>query len=188
MQPHFYSIVGLVRHGQTQWKAEGRTHGQSDSPLTPCGEAEAAALADRIAAHGFEYILSSPLGRAKATATILARALAIADVRPIASLAERGEGVLEGLTRQEQIARYPELFDAGRLVPTAMIPGAETLDAFRDRVARAIGEIDVIARERRVLVVTHTGVIHAILAQLAGHPYEQVCTSRKIGLCEIVLV
>ncbi|MHC7937085.1 histidine phosphatase family protein, partial [Klebsiella pneumoniae] len=33
--------VYLVRHGETQWNAERRIQGQSDSPLTAHGERQA---------------------------------------------------------------------------------------------------------------------------------------------------
>src|SRR4051812_40351680 len=37
--------IALVRHGQSTWNAEGRWQGQADPPLSPLGEAQAAAAA-----------------------------------------------------------------------------------------------------------------------------------------------
>ncbi len=39
--------VYLVRHGETQWNAERRIQGQSDSPLTAKGEQQAMVVATR---------------------------------------------------------------------------------------------------------------------------------------------
>ena len=39
--------VYLVRHGETQWNAERRIQGQSDSPLTAKGEQQAMQVATR---------------------------------------------------------------------------------------------------------------------------------------------
>lgn len=42
--------VYLVRHGETQWNAERRIQGQSDSPLTAKGEQQAMQVGERAAA------------------------------------------------------------------------------------------------------------------------------------------
>lgn len=39
--------VYLVRHGETQWNAERRIQGQSDSPLTAHGERQAWQVGER---------------------------------------------------------------------------------------------------------------------------------------------
>jgi probable phosphoglycerate mutase len=31
------TVIYLIRHGQTEWNAERRMQGRSDSPLTPLG-------------------------------------------------------------------------------------------------------------------------------------------------------
>lgn len=40
--------VYLVRHGETQWNAERRIQGQSDSPLTAKGEQQAMQVATQV--------------------------------------------------------------------------------------------------------------------------------------------
>lgn len=54
--------VYLVRHGETQWNAERRIQGQSDSPLTAKGEQQAMQVATRAKELGITHIISSDLG------------------------------------------------------------------------------------------------------------------------------
>lgn len=64
--------VYLVRHGETQWNAERRIQGQSDSPLTAKGEQQAMQVGERARSLGITHIISSDLGRTKRTAEIIA--------------------------------------------------------------------------------------------------------------------
>ena len=57
--------VYLVRHGETQWNAERRIQGQSDSPLTAKGEQQAMQVAPRAKELGITHISSSDVGRTR---------------------------------------------------------------------------------------------------------------------------
>jgi probable phosphoglycerate mutase len=65
--------VYLVRHGETQWNAERRIQGQSDSPLTPHGERQAWQVGERARTLGITHIIASDLGRTRRTAEIIAK-------------------------------------------------------------------------------------------------------------------
>ena len=69
-------MIYLVRHGRTEFNAEGRFQGHCDSPLTPLGVAQAhryGELLARLIGDPADWTLgSSPLGRAVATAEIIA--------------------------------------------------------------------------------------------------------------------
>lgn len=69
--------VYLVRHGETQWNAERRIQGQSDSPLTAKGEQQAMQVATRAKELGITHIISSDLGRTWRTAEIIAQPAAV---------------------------------------------------------------------------------------------------------------
>ena len=58
----------IVRHGLTEWAANGRHTGRTDIPLTDVGRAQATALAGRLAGVDFAEVRSSPLSRALDTA------------------------------------------------------------------------------------------------------------------------
>lgn len=69
--------VYLVRHGETQWNAERRIQGQSDSPLTAKGEQQAMQVATRAKELGITHIISSDLGRTRRTAKSSPRPAAV---------------------------------------------------------------------------------------------------------------
>src|SRR3954467_12418762 len=58
----------LLRHGETDWNAEGRWQGHSDRPLTEAGIAQSAAIAPAVAALRPVAIHASDLVRARDTA------------------------------------------------------------------------------------------------------------------------
>jgi len=63
------TVTLLLRHGQTQMTVEKRYAGTSDAPLNEAGLEQATAAAKRLATAGLDAIVSSPLRRARATAS-----------------------------------------------------------------------------------------------------------------------
>ena len=160
----------LVRHGQTVWNTQGRIQGAQDSPLTTKGIEAARALGRRL--HGtakpIVAIYSSPLGRAWHTAELLAAQLA-APIAPerCGALRERSFGCLEGLTSEEQQARYPkEVARNNSRDPDYAPPGGETRHAAR---ARALAGLEEIAKRhpgQRVLCVSHSGLLATMMVAI----------------------
>lgn len=86
--------VYLVRHGETQWNAERRIQGQSDSPLTAKGESQAVQVGERVRTYGITHVIASDLGRTRRTAEIIADACGCG-VTLDSRLRELDMGVLE---------------------------------------------------------------------------------------------
>lgn len=99
--------VYLARHGQTEWNAQGRQQGQLDSPLTPMGIAQARGHAAALRGEDVDIVFTSPLGRARSTAGIIADELGLR-VIVIDDLAEVHHGRFAGLSTQDIARRYPE--------------------------------------------------------------------------------
>ena len=143
----------LVRHGETDWNADGRLQGQTDRPLSDFGRQQARRLADELATEEFEAIYSSDLGRARETAEIVGARLEL----PVAldpDLREKDWGTWEGLTAVER----DHVEFAG-----------ETTEAHQERMLRALQRIS----ERHpgdgsVLVVTHGGSMRRIQTAVTG--------------------
>ncbi|MEH2610300.1 histidine phosphatase family protein [Bradyrhizobium sp. AZCC 1693] len=63
-----------LRHGVTDWNAQGLFQGRTDVPLNGEGIAQAHAAAERLRNIPFDHVVASPLSRALKTAEIIASA------------------------------------------------------------------------------------------------------------------
>jgi 2,3-bisphosphoglycerate-dependent phosphoglycerate mutase len=161
----------LVRHGETVWNREGRIQGHLDSPLNPDGVAQAKILAERLRTEPFDTLISSDLGRARNTAQYIALQTGhsvILDAR----LRERHYGVFQGLTPSEAKSAYPEEYAqyAAKLANYA-IPGGESMeDCFR-RNFEGLNELAVRFAGKRIVVVTHSGLLGAFYFHVMQLPH-----------------
>jgi probable phosphoglycerate mutase len=97
-----YPELYILRHGETEWNAEGRMQGALNSPLTAVGRTQAqrqGAIMRTIDLTGFD-IISSPQGRAFETAAI-ALARQVNQVHTDPALCEIGLGAWSGELRSE---------------------------------------------------------------------------------------
>ena len=169
--------VYLIRHGQTEWNAEGRWQGQLDVPLSGEGRLQARALAHELAERGIQAVFASDLMRAAETARILA-GQASAPLYLDARLRELHLGVFQGLTHAEIRARYPE-HDEGmkRDYLHYVIPGGESRLTMQDRMHQAWLEILARPEEGPVAIVSHGGSIRILLLRILDPAeHEKVMT------------
>ena len=160
----------VVRHGETEWNRQGRYQGHLDSPLTPVGHAHGRALADRLARHRFTALYSSDLGRARRTAELVAGRTGHA-VLLDARLRERNLGIFQGLTKAEVKGGFPAEYRLHK-TPDFVIPQGESA---RQRFECAVSCFEELARihaSEQIVVVTHGGVISAMLRHVLGIPLE----------------
>jgi broad specificity phosphatase PhoE len=162
----------IVRHGQCRAQCDPHDP-DPDSALTPLGEAQARAVGKRMATAGITHIVSSPLARALATASIIG---SVCD-RPIdvwLDAREIWQDAYHGAARNELMARYPTV----TFPPDVTNEGWEhtgdtehTLRARLERVAqRLVEQFDAIDR---VAVVTHGGFANHLLHVLLHIPAHQ---------------
>ena len=59
------TVLGLFRHGQTDWNIDLRLQGTAEIPLNEYGMQQGATAANELKPHSWDLLLSSPLGRAK---------------------------------------------------------------------------------------------------------------------------
>lgn len=165
-QTHFI----LVRHGETTWNLEGRRQGQSDSPLTARGLAQACAIAARLAAGPAQAVAlySSDLPRAWRTAAEISATCGLPVVGD-ERLREKSFGVIEGLTQAEVEARYPQV--AACLMekrPDYAPPGGESLAAAQQRGINALADLAQRHAGGRVIVVSHGALLGMFLRHVLG--------------------
>ena len=166
----------FVRHGETEWNRNNRTMGRLDAPLTAKGITDAIRGAKKIRGqHIFDHIVSSPLGRALETATIFAKEFDVDDIQVIPELAERDLGVLQGLTKKQSIQQFPHYYDTNeKFIHSSEIKDGETLGDFLDRVKVATNKLVTLSQNKSVLVVTHDGVLNAIVGFVKGIEFGRV--------------
>ncbi len=156
----------LVRHGETIYNAQRRFTGQSDVPLNPLGERQAAALGECLATEHLDVIVTSDLERTRVTAGAIAHNhhLPIQEDR---DLREMALGEWEGYTYDEVLARNANLVTQWRDDPAIYAPpGGETVAQLRDRCARALKRWQTQYPEANVLWVTHGGLIGVLLCHV----------------------
>jgi alpha-ribazole phosphatase len=154
--------VTLLRHGAV----EGYAHaflGERDPPLSAAGWSQLRTALATVDAPPITAIACSPLARCRAFAQEAAAARGLAlDVVP--ALAEMRFGEWEGLTNAEVAARDGERLAAFRADPGSVAPpGGEPYLEFAQRVREGFAAWTR-ARRGHGLVLTHAGVIRALLA------------------------
>lgn len=159
--------LDYLRHGLPEGGSRYRGH-RIDDPLSDTGWEQMRRTVAGL--DGWNRIVSSPLQRC----ADFARWLAERHDLPLAiehDLREVGFGDWEGLTRQELLAERPQDYHAFYENPVVNRPaGAESLDAFGERVA---GVFDRLAQQHpgeHLLVVAHAGVIRATLGHVMQAP------------------
>jgi len=148
-------VIYLLRHGQTDYNAEGRLQGQLESSLTPRGEAQVRAMADLLKAEigdprGWR-IQASPLKRTRQSAAIVGAAMDL-PVEIVPALIEVGCGAWEGELYDDLRAREPEAFNAPDWFFQA--PGGERFADMAARIDPWFASLPPEA-ERRLIVVCH---------------------------------
>lgn len=181
--------VLLVRHGQSEWNADGRWQGQADPALTDLGRHQALHASRSLGV--VDAIVSSDLQRAAETAAIIAGELGVGPVVLDPDLRERHAGEWEGLTRPEIERAWPGYLDPPPPIegtPEAANPAARATEEGRPRrrppgwepdedlVIRAVAalvRIHELAPGGDVLVVTHGGLVYA-LERSMGAPFVRL--------------
>ena len=160
----------LIRHGQTDWNVAGRWQGHTDVPLNETGRQQALLLAERLQEWPITALYSSDSQRASDTAAILGRML---EMQPVTDQQwrERHAGLFQGLTRDEIRKQYPDAWEQLRL-GIVEPPEGETYAALRERAEAAFAGLLERHPRGMVAVVTHGGLLRALVAHVLGLPAD----------------
>jgi 2,3-bisphosphoglycerate-dependent phosphoglycerate mutase len=149
----------FLRHGETDWNAQGISQGNVDIPLNAVGIAQARAAAMKLRHRGIATIVASPLSRARVTAELVGEALEL----PVAldrDLREVSFGVQEGQKMSGWFADWV----SGASTPE----GAETFAALRRRAVAAANRATT--QPPAVLVVAHGALFRSLRATMGIEP------------------
>lgn len=159
----------LVRHGQSEWNAQGRWQGQADPPLSPLGLEQAAMAGDTLKGFdAFDAIASSHLNRAATTADVIADKLGFGEPPRYPDVSERDAGEWSGLTRDEIDKQYPGYLRKGKFPP-----GYEPDERLITRVRRGLCAIANDLEAERIVTVAHGGVVYCLEAA-AGRRFKHL--------------
>jgi probable phosphoglycerate mutase len=153
-----FSLILLVRHGETATNRDHRIRGWSNPPLTPKGYVQATKVAKILEGCGVECIYTSDLKRASDTAHIISKALGV-KVKVDSSLRPWNMGELTG-AKAKDVEEEIHYYIKNR---TKQIPSGESFDTFSKRCMRAVDEYE--KRKEIIAVVASQSNILTMLAR-----------------------
>jgi probable phosphoglycerate mutase len=154
--------IAFLRHGPTEWNAQGRVQGHTDIPLSAEGLAKMRGLRPP-APFDIARAFASPLLRARQTAEAFGLSNPVLDAR----LMEQNWGQWEGLSRGEILARDgAEAFSHAGLAASFQPPGGESTQMLMDRVAAFLK--DAAQDDKDAIAIAHLGVLRAAYTLASG--------------------
>lgn len=163
--------VYFVRHGETDWNAQGRMQGQQNIPLNATGrfQAERAGrvLSRLVPQPELLDYLVSPMLRTLETSEIMLRTIGLDPeiCRKEPRLKELTFGRWEGMTWKEVRAVDPEMAAQREKDKWGLIPpgGGESYAMLAERIRPVFEKL-----ERDTVMISHGGVARAVLAVMGG--------------------
>jgi broad specificity phosphatase PhoE len=170
----------LVRHAETDLK--GTFCGHTDPPLNGAGRAQVPAILHAIGNRPVETILTSDLRRARETAKAVAQHYAAKLLlRP--GLREIFFGEWEGLRWQQIEERDTDFARAWmESFPNLTPPGGESVRDFEARIESELHYLSGLAGDSALIVVTHAGVMRAMLKRQGLSDKEAWAATRDYGV------
>ena len=151
--------VWLVRHGETEWSKSGQHTGRTDIALTPNGERQAKALGRYLAGRKYALVLTSPMGRAKATC----RLAGLDHFEVTEDLHEWNYGIYEGITTKAVREQHP-----GWSIWETPIPEGETVEQVGTRARRVMARVERV--DGNVALFAHGHILRILGACWMGLP------------------
>ncbi len=169
----------VVRHGETIRNIVGLVQGDTESMLSEKGKEQARETKKKLENQIFDIVFSSPLSRAYQTAEIITegKLSIIIDER----LNERDYGDFEGHTREEF-----DYIDYWNFDYNLKENHGESVQHLCMRIEDFLKEIKEKYQDKKVLVVTHSGVARAIYYVIHGIPDDGDMSVIDIPNCMIM--
>ena len=172
----------LLRHGQTEFNVKKLVQGRCDSPLTDLGRKQAGMTAAWLKGHNVvpNKVVSSPLGRAMDTASLVATELLGPDaaVEPCEGIIERSYGTFEEGPHE---ALPTDVWDPGEdLVPF----GGEGSHALQERMVSTLAYLMSAEDVETLLAVSHGSASRQFIKAAAPEGFE---LPTKLPNCAIMI-
>jgi probable phosphoglycerate mutase len=157
----------LVRHGETDWNAEGRMQGSVDIPLNATGLGQAEAAADALADRPIATVIASDLSRARSTAAAIAARHGL-EVVTDPRLRERDFGVVEGKLYVDGVAEYGDRWEVLLRGDDGHFEDGESTRQHYERVARFMDALLAAPPAAEIALVSHGGTVRRMRSYLRG--------------------
>lgn len=179
----------FVRHGESESNADGRIQGHTDSPLSELGRSHAQAAARWLTDKGIDTVLTSPLSRARQTATAISRHAGAPEPTPVRELIELDTGIYSDVRIRELASVDDELFRRFRVHSWEVVPEAERISSLLGRARLVWDELIRRAGEgsRRVVCVSHGGMIQWLIKATVGSDEQRWMPLFDTSNCGIFL-
>lgn len=175
----------LIRHGQTDWSCQRRYCSLSDIGLNEKGKAQARKLLERLEKERIDKVYSSDARRAIQFAKMVFRNRVI---KECAAFREMNFGVLEGLTHEEIMDKYPKIYREWLSTPNkTVIPEGESLNALAKRTAEALRKLLSSNNDKTIAILTHAGPIKVILCNILNLDLKEIWQI-KVDLASISMI
>lgn len=169
--------IALIRHSVTEWNEQNRIQGHMDSPLTDYGRELAASWRETLKPESFDAVMTSDLGRAIDTASIIMEGFELPALQ-LKGLREQDWGEWSGLTTDELHIKFPgkldeEIAKGWKFCPNNGESRIETSERGITALKEGACKISEIVNkdELKVLAVVHEGLLKTIIYKLAGHDF-----------------
>lgn len=160
--------IDLLRHGEDDQNYIG---GWSDNKLSDKGILQVQEIS-KLIDNNYDLIISSDLQRAKETSKIISNYLKI-DIVYNDKLREINNGDLKNLTKEQFLSLYPGLY-YNTLKIDESYPNGESPIEFYNRVKEGLIEITKNYKNKKILIVTHSGVMTVIKCLVTGWKYSNL--------------
>lgn len=194
----------FVRHPQTEANVEGLIYGRLDAQYSEAGRASIPAIVESLRGVNFDALIASPLSRTKYLAEEIVKdhGTAAEEIRFEERVLEMHFGVMEGMTTKEAKEQQKEVYEALMAnYEEYVVPGGESCVMVYERVGAFLKELygefegprekaELSAwdewsgnvkpaagsreREKTVVVVAHSMVIHIALSHLLKIPLHEI--------------
>jgi len=158
----------IARHGETAWNAADIFRGRVNIGLSENGLKQVELLGEYLGEKKIQAVYCSPLPRAVQTAEAIARRQSV-KIQPLPDLTDLDFGEWEGVTRQEVMTKYKELYELWLERPEIVqIPKGESIPESRKRALSALDKIMSQNQEGTVAIVTHRVITKVLICALLG--------------------
>ena len=166
----------IVRHGQTDWNAKGLMQGNTDTTLNQIGRKQAERIREELKDIPIDICISSPLGRAYETASIICndRVPLLIDKR----LEERDLGEYEGKEPYDVRFYWDYTLNSSS-------KGVESVQDLLQRVSSFYEELKSKYKDSNVLLVTHGAVVRALHFIITGYNEDTNFMAFDVPNCKV---